>query len=255
VTTESQIHSTPLEGQMYLYKQPELLNHEMHGKLGLSKPERPFEFASAARVIPLTLPELANAHMFYPVIFTDFENPVPLAVVGAADDVNLFVDKDGLWEPGVYIPAYVRCYPFALATREDEQFAVVIDRAAEAVSETPEQPFFDGEKVTAEMQSFIDFCGRYDMERKMTLEFGKRLNELGLLVGHQATRTSPDGEKEVIANYIAVDGSKLAELDAETLQEFLKNGYLSSIFAHMFSLENWPRLAQRHKRASAQEQD
>lgn len=254
MNTETQTHETPLEGQMFLYKQPELLNHEMHGALGLCKPERPFEFASTARVIPLTLPELVNAHMFYPIVFTDFENPVPLAVVGAADDVNLFVDENGLWEPGVYIPAYVRCYPFALATREDEQFAVVIDRAADAVSDTPEQPFFDGEKVTAETQGFIDFCGRYDMERKMTLEFGKLLNELGLLVGHQATRTSRDGEKEVIANYIAVDGSKLPGIGSEKLEEFLKNGYLSSIFAHMFSLENWPRLAQRHNRAAPPEQ-
>lgn len=239
---------------MYLYKQPELLNHEMHGSLGLSKPQRPFEFASSAQIIPLTMPEFANAHMFYPIIFTDLENPVPLAVVGAADNANLFVDSDGLWEPGVYIPAYVRCYPFALATREDEQFAVVIDRAAEVVSDTPEQPFFDGDKVTQDVQSFIDFCGRYDMERKATLDFGKQLKELGLLAGHQATRTSADGEKEVIASYVAVDGRKLADIGSEKLEEFLKNGYLSSIYAHMFSLENWPRIAQRHARATSQEQ-
>ena len=237
---------------MYLYKQPELLNHEMHGSLGLSKPERPFEFANEARVIPLTMPEFANAQMFYPIIFSDLENPVPLAVVGTSDDVNLFVGEDGSWEAYAYVPAYVRCYPFALATREDQQFAVVIDRAAAMVSETPEEPFFDGEKVTAQTQSFIDFCGRYDAERKATLEFGRRLKELGLLAGHQATRTLQGAEKEVLANYVAVDGRKLAELDSAVLEEFLKNGYLASIFAHIFSLENWPRVTQRSDRRTSQ---
>lgn len=237
---------------MYLYEQPELLNHEMHGSLGLCKPERPFEFASKARVIPLTLPEFANAQMFYPIIFSDLENPVPLAVVGTSDDVNLFVGDDGSWEAHAYVPAYVRCYPFALATREDEQFAVVIDRVAAMVSDTPEEPFFDGEKVTPQTQSFIDFCGRYDAERKATLEFGRRLNELGLFAGHQATRNQPGAEKQVLANYVAVDGRKLAEIDSAVLEEFLKNGYLASIFAHMFSLENWPRVAQRNDRRTAQ---
>ena len=241
-----------LEGQMYLYKQPELLNHQMHGSLGLSRPERPFDFARNARVLPLTLPEMTNAQMFYPIIFTELENPVPFAVVGASDDINLFVDEGGQWQPDVYVPAYVRCYPFSLAAGGDEQYAVVIDRAADAINDNPQQPFFDGESVTPQTQALIDFCGRYDAERRMTVEFGKRLNELGLLAGHTATRTSPGGEQETIANYIAVDRAKLAELDRDALDELMKNGYLACIFAHLFSLENWPRLSERRGRRAAE---
>lgn len=235
-----------LEGKMYLYRQPELLSHEMHGALGLRTPERPYDFACEARVLPLTLPEMSNAQMFYPIIFTDMDSPLPLAVVGTNEDVNLFVDEDGHWDAGAYIPAYARCYPFSLAAGADEKFAVVIDRAADMISEAPEQPFFEGDKVTAQTQAMIDFCGRYDAERRSALEFGGKLKDLGLLAGHTATRTSPAGEQEKVADYIAVDRNKLAELGPETLVELLQNGYLGCIFAHIFSLENWPRLAERH---------
>ena len=231
---------------MYLYRQPELLNHDKHGDLGLSRPERPFDFARSARVLPLTLSEIPRAQMYYPIVFSDLENPVPLAVVGANDNVNLFVEEDGQWAAGAYVPAYVRAYPFGLAAGVNERFAVVIDRAADMVSNSPEQPFFEGGKVTSQTQAMIDFCGQYDAERRTTLQFGSKLAELGLLAHLAATRGSEAGKRETVADYIAVDSGNLAELGAEKLAELLKNGYLACVFAHLFSLENWPRIAERH---------
>jgi hypothetical protein len=242
--------SVTLEGTMYLYKQPELLNREAHGSLGVNRPERPFEFAREARVVPLTLSELPTAQMYYPIIFTELENPLPFAVVGASDDVNLFVEDDGQWAADVYVPAYVRCYPFSLAAGGNDRFAVVIDRAADIISDAPEQPFFDGDSFTPQTQAMIEFCGRYDAERRSTLEFGKKLTELELLAGHKAMRTSA-GEEETIANYVAVDRRKLVELGPEIVEELMKNGYLACIFAHLFSLENWPRLIERLNKRSA----
>lgn len=72
------------------------------------------------------------------MVFSDLENPAPLAVVGLADD--------------------------------------------------PKQPFFEGDKVTEETQSMIDFCGRYDAERKRTADLGLRLKGLGLLAGQPKSR-------------------------------------------------------------------
>ena len=108
---------TAPDGQKLFYRQPELLNHEAHGSLGLRMPERPFEFARKSRALPLTLSEIASAQKHFPIVFSDLDNPVPLAVVGTLDDVNLFIDEQGQWERETYIPAYVRCYPFALAAR------------------------------------------------------------------------------------------------------------------------------------------
>jgi hypothetical protein len=242
-------------GQKLFYKQPELLNYDAHGALGLRLPERPFEFARNSRAVPLTLSEIPSAQKHFPIVFSDLENPVPLAVVGTIDDVNLFIDEQGRWENETYIPAYIRCYPFALAARSDDEFAVVIDRAAESISDSPEQPFFgDDKKVTPETQALIDFCGRYDAETKGTLQFSQRLKELGLLAGQQVSRKTPDGNDVPVANYVAVDSDKLNDLDTDVVKELFDQGFLAGIFAHLFSLENWhvviERIAAREKSAT-----
>ena len=221
---------------MLFYRQPELLNHQVHGSLGLRRPEKPYEFARSARVVPLTLGEIPSAQKHYPVVFSEMDNPLPLAVVGRDENVNLFIDENGKWEQGAYIPAYVRCHPFALAARSDDEFAVVIDRAADSVTDDPEQPFFDGDKITPETQSQMDFCARYDAEARRTAEFGRRLKEFGLLVGQQVTRTAPGGEAEPFASYITVDGDKLNELEASALQELFSNGFLAGVVSQRLSL-------------------
>jgi hypothetical protein len=236
------------DGQMFLYRQPELLNHQDHGNLGLKRSNGAFDFAREARVLPLTLPELPRAQLSYPIIFSDLENPVPMAMVGAGDGVNLFVDERGQWETGDYVPAYVRCYPFTFANGPDGQYAAVIDRAAEVVSDMPDQPFFDGDKVTPETQTLIDFCGRCDAEREKTMEFGSFLLENKLLTKQQATQTSPDGRQLPIADFFAVDESVLNELKVTNLDAIMHNGFLACIFAHLFSLANWPRLVERQIR-------
>ncbi len=238
--------NTAPSGQKLFYRQPELLNHEAHGALGLRRPDRPFEFARKSRALPLTLSEIASAQKYFPVVFSDLENPLPLAVVGTLDDVNLFIDEEGQWERETYIPAYVRCYPFALAARSNDQHAVVIDRAAESISENPEQPFFnDDKKVTPEIQALIDFCGRYDAEVTRTAHFGQRLKELGLLAGQQVMRKAPDGKDVPVASYVAVDSEKLNDLDDAVVKELFDQGFLAGVFAHLFSLENWHVLIER----------
>ena len=233
-------------GQRLFYRQPELLNHQAHGALGLRLPERPFEFARKCRALPITLSEIASAQKHFPVVFSDLENPVPLAVVGSLDDVNLFIDDNGNWERGTYIPAYVRCYPFALAARSNDEFAVVIDRAAESISDSPDQPFFGADKkVTPETQALIDFCSRYDAESRRTAQFAQRLKELGLLAGQQVTRKTPEGKEVPVATYVAVDSDKLDGLDDTVVKELFSQGFLAGIFAHLFSLENWQVMIER----------
>ena len=246
--------TTPV-GQKLFYKQPELLNYQSHGSLGLRVPERPFEFARRSRALPVTLSEIASAQKHFPIVFSDLETPVPLAVVGTRDDVNLFIDENGNWEREVYIPAYVRCYPFALAARSNDEFAVVIDRAAESISDEPEQPFFGyDKKVTPGVQALIDFVGRYDAETKRTVQFGQRLKELGLLAGQQVSRKGQNGEELPVASYVAVDSEKLDALDDAVVKELFGEGYLAGIFAHLFSLENWQviinRISAREKSAA-----
>lgn len=228
------------EGTMFLYSQPEFLNREDHGNLGWSTPEKPFEFASAINSVPLVASEMAAAQKNYPIVFSGKENAVPLAVVSILKDRNMFVGNDGHWEGGAYIPSYLRRHPFATAVGPDEQFAIVIDRSSNAITEDPQTPFFKGDVVSDETQAMIDFCGRFEAERRRTKEFSDRLAELDLLSEQQVNAPGDDSQR--IANFFGVNVDKLNAIPADTLQELHQNGFLSYIFAHLFSLENWNRL-------------
>ena len=70
------------------------------------RPEFDFTFAARANTVPLTAPEFMMAARHYPIIFLG--DVVPTCVMGFQPNTNLFVDREGQWERGVYIPAYSR---------------------------------------------------------------------------------------------------------------------------------------------------
>lgn len=243
------VGSAELTGRMFLYEQPELLTKQDHGHLGVTGPAQPFGFARDIRMAPVVFSEFASAQKHYPVVYSDLESPTPVAVLGVLEDVNLFVDADGGWDPSCYVPSYLRRYPFAFVHRAEEQFAVVLDRAAEAISENPEFPFFDGDELTENTQAIMDFCSRYEADRLRTVEFCTRLKELDLLVVQQAGYR-PDGaqEDEPLAQYVSVDVERLNDLDDDVIRTLHRNGSLACIYAQAFSLENWNRLLDRRAR-------
>ncbi|MBT8079451.1 MAG: SapC family protein [Gammaproteobacteria bacterium] len=233
------------EGKMFLYEQPALLNKEEHGSLGLTRVDRPFEFAKDIKGVPVVASEIQTAQKHYPVVFTEFENPVLVAIVGITEDVNLFVDSSGNWDPSSYVPSYLRCHPFAFARRGEDEYAVVIDQASRAISENPDIPFFNGEELAEGIQQRVDFCGQYNEQRQRSVEFCQKIKDLGLLTGQRVAQTMPDGEEVKVADYVTIDTRKLTDLDKDTLAELHKDGSLSAIFAQVFSIENWNRLMAR----------
>lgn len=237
-----------VSGKMFLYEQPELLTSEKHGSLGLKPVDRPFEHAASVRIMPLTLTEFGSAQRHYPIVFSSLENPIPLAVVGVLEDVNLFVE-DGQWDPMCYIPSYLRCYPFAFASSEQGRVAVVIDRAAETISEDPEYPFFANGELTKETESMMRFCAQYEAERKRTETFTNKLKELELLTSQRATfRPDEQSEEQTLANFISIDSQKLTDLEGGKVHELHRSGELSGMYLQLYSLDNWRMLMARRAR-------
>jgi hypothetical protein len=241
-----------VSGKMFLYQQPELLTPEDHGALGLTPSERPFEHVADVRVMPLTMIEFGSAQRHYPIVFASLENPVPLAVVGVIDDVNLFV-SDGQWDPLCYVPSYLRCYPFAFAAAENDRIAVVVDRAAASVGVNPRFPFFANGELSEESKTMMRFCGQYETERKRTRAFCDRLKELGLFSAQQANY-KPDGaaDEQSLASFVSIDAQKLTELGAQTVHELHRSGLLAAMYLQLYSLENWrPLMTRRIRRQGA----
>lgn len=234
-------------GASKFYTRPELLTIEEHGNLGINVAAQPYAFASTVRAIPITSVEVPAAQRHYPIIFTSVEEPSLLAVVGVLDDRNLFVDNDGQWERGAYIPAYLRCYPFGLVTHKEDQYAVAVDMAAPNIVENAAQPFFEGGELAPPVQERVDHCAQFDAQLKVTAGLCKRLAALKLLTG-QALTVTPEGEEQVLAKYVAIDLRKVRDLDAATLRELHLDGTLATIYAHRFSLDLWHQLLARRAR-------
>ena len=198
-----------LKGNMFLFERPELLNKEEHGKLGLTPPVKRFDFCAKARAVPVTIGEISTAMRDYPIIFLSKENPIPLAVVGMIDDVNLFVDPDGNWEPHRYIPGYVGRYPLGLAgdSENNDRWALVIDTAFDGVKEGGDRMLFQDGEAGEPVQQALDFCKRYEQDRVLTEQFGKELAELDLIQQQSAQYTPIDStEPKTFAQYFLVEG-------------------------------------------------
>jgi len=240
-----------LSGNVLFYKRPEPLSKELHGRMGLRRVDFPFAFAKASNVAPLTVAEFPLAGLSYPIIFAG-ERRQPLAVMGVGQGPNLFVSDEGAFEPGAYIPAYVRRYPFVLAANEArDQMVVCIDRAATMLGEDYDVPFFEvGGEPSGYLQGCIKFCNDFETEGRRTESFVNLLSELDLFDTKRSTYTpmlasGAPGEPQVVAEYYGVSEEKLQALPPEKLVQLVTNGALSQIYAHLMSLVGWERLISR----------
>ncbi len=239
-----------LDGQMFLFRKPELLTKDKHAGLGVSRPKMPFGFCAGVRAVPIVLAEIASAQRHYPIIFSDTNNPLPMAVVGLIDEVNLFVDDNGEWDQSVYIPGYIRRYPFALAgDKSSERMAMIIDAEFEGITETPETPFFqEGGEPSEAMTQAMDFCRTYERDRMVTIDFAKKFAEYDLLTTQVAQYTPQGGEPQPFAQYVNVEEKRLNELSDEKFLELRKSNLLPVIHAAMMSMGNWRSLMDRRVR-------
>ena len=236
-----------LTGKMFLFEQPELMNKEQHGDLGVANAEKDYTFCSKVRAIPLTVTEIPAAMKDYPVIFASIEQPLPLAVVGLIDDVNLFVDDTGRWEENCYIPGYVRRYPFGLANETGgDRMAIVIDRAYRGLSPDGEIKLFDNGEPSQLTQNAIEFCKAFEQERQMTEQFVKQIQQYGVIQGLTAQFT-PQGETQPkpFADYCGIDENKLGELSDTQFLELRGTGALPILYAMLMSMGNWRLILQR----------
>lgn len=237
-----------ISGNVLFYVSPEPLNREQHANLALVHNDKPYSFASTGTAVPLTVTEFAPAALSFPVIFAG-EDRVPLAVMGLNNGENLFVNADGSIDPGTYIPAYIRRYPFVLANDESQDRLIVcIDKGSSLLSEKGETKLFDDKgEPTEYTQNCIKFCDDFEAERRRTDSFVQLLKDNDLFELKTAIFTPTDengqpGPAQTVAEYYGVSEEKLNALPAEKLKELQTNGALAQIFAHLVSLVGWDRL-------------
>ena len=100
------------------YSNPQPLDKEKHVKLGLDE-DFTLSFAKHVNAVPVNLIEMPQVCHAFPIAFSPDGNATPVAILGLRDNENLFVEDDGKWADGVYIPSYIRRYPFIFSEMPD----------------------------------------------------------------------------------------------------------------------------------------
>lgn len=233
--------SAPQTSQLPLfYKQLVPLNKAEHGAWHARRTEKA-RWLAGQNAIPLTVEEFPLAQRHYPIIFSTGDNPVPLGLMGVNDGVNVFIEDDGSLREQIYIPAYVRRYPFLLAklSPDAEELSLCVDPTSELVGEFDEgQPLFDGEEPSESCRNTLKFCEQFEIAGTKTTTFVNELLKHELLIDGEMT-IQPEGAPNpfVYRGFKMVDEKKFRDLRGDVIRGWNQSGMLGLIYAHIFSLE------------------
>ncbi|PZT89397.1 MAG: multidrug transporter [Citromicrobium sp.] len=197
---------------------------------------------SDAHAIPLTVDEFVQAQRSFPIVFSSGDNPLPLALMGLNEGVNTFVDDKGKVTEPVYLPAYVRRYPFMLARLQQDstELSLMFDPTSDAVGEFDEGEllFDDAGQPSEATKRILEFCEHFEQAAQRTQSFLEELKSNDLLMdGEVAIQQEGREQPFVYRGFKMVDQEKLRDVSTEKLAEWHKNGLLVLINAHIFSLD------------------
>lgn len=233
--------SAPIPNLPIFYKDLMPLNSRDHAKYkGRTMDKAPW--LAGQHAIPLTVDEFVEAQRDFPIVFSSGENPLPLALMGLNEGVNTFVDETGTVPEPVYIPAYVRRYPFILAKLQEgkDELSLCFDPTCEAIGEFDDgEPLFDSEGQPSEhTKGLLQFCERFEEAGQRTKAFVDELKKHDLLMeGEIAITQNNDPDKPFIyRGFQMVNQEKFRELRGDTLRSWNQNGMLPLIVAHLLSL-------------------
>ena len=215
------------------------LSSTVHGKYRARTVDKAPYFATA-HAIPLTIDEFVHAQRYMPIVFSTGENPVPLALTGLNEGVNVFVDEDGKALQPFYVPAYVRRYPYALARLQPDaqELSLCFDPTSDLVGEYKDgEPLFDDEKPTDQLNAILKFCEEFEVAGQRTAAFVKELTEMDLLIdGEVSIQPGDSPQPFVYRGFRMVDEAKFREMNGDQLRKINQNGIMPLIVAHLFSL-------------------
>ncbi len=234
----------PWQGDMPLfYKNPQLLSTDRHRRAGI-KETADLGFARDTNAVPLGADELFAAQFDYPVVFTETNPPLPVAVLGVGSHRNAFIDAAGKWRANTYVPAYIRRYPLILATgAAPGQTLVAIDEAAACFDPDGGQRLFDADGPSKFTRQAIEFCRSFQVQVDLARAFGEAVEAAGLLLPKRADIQLPDGRRMSLERFRIIDEARFDALPDATFLTWRRRGWLGLVYAHFLSMRRWQGLA------------
>jgi hypothetical protein len=232
--------AAPTQNLPLFYEGLEPLNLTQHGKMKVrAVPD--LSAMAGAHAVPITVDEFMLVQRHCPIVFSVGEDPIPMALMGLNEGVNVFLGEDGrVRDAQIYVPAYMRRYPFLLARlRPDaDELSLCFDPSANAVGEFEDgEPLFDGDQPSEATKAILQFCEQFEAAGQRTTAFMEDLKKSDLLMEGEVA-IQPEGAEQpfIYRGFRMVDEEKLRELRGDELRKMNQNGMLPILYAHLFSL-------------------
>lgn len=200
--------------------------------------------------LPLSFTEFAIACHDYPIAFFGGEggNFVAMVILGLENRQNLFVAPDGGWDAAVYVPAYVRRYPFCMLRvtmdgREQPERVACVEK--HLVSEQGEALLDAAGAPLPAWEERRKLLFEYEADLMRSEEMCRELARLELLETFTLQAIPNQGARLAMTGLYRVAEGKLSGLAPEKLQELTQKGIVARLYAHLISLANFARLLDR----------
>jgi hypothetical protein len=224
------------------YKDLRPLNSNEHGTWKARTVDKA-PWVAGQHAVPLTAEEFPAAQRDYPIVFSAGEKPVPLALMGLNEGVNVFFEDDGTIIGQPYVPAYVRRYPFLLARIDpnSNNLSLCFDTTSDLIGDTEDgAALFDADKQPTEhCKSLLQFCEKFEEAGAKTQAFVEELVKLDLLMDGEVAIQRADNPDQpyIYRGFKMVNQDKLRDLRGDQLRKWNESGMLPLIHAHLFSLD------------------
>jgi len=231
-----------MSSQPIFYKNIVPLNKEAHGEWCIESVSN-YKHTSETNSLYIAAIEFIKAANEYPIVFgigAD-DSVFPVVILGLRKNENLYINKKGEWLAN-YIPAYVRRYPFILATYENvaDKFTVCIDSDCPGFNNKGQgtRLFNDDGNESELLKNSVEFLKEYQNHIQLTTLFCNNIKELGILEPMKADVKMADGEDISLGGFMGINREKLKALDSETMEKLVKTDQMELIYAHLVSLGN-----------------
>jgi hypothetical protein len=227
-------------------------------KVRLLAPAEVPQFARQANAVPISYTEFPAVCREYPIVFSSGDGKsafAPVAVTGLSARENLF-GGEGHWAAGVYVPAYVRRYPFCMArvkvnNVEQKDRLICIEKAH--LADDGEAMFDASGAPSQKWQDLERLLGEYEKDLERSREMCAILADYGLLEPFtmQATPKAAGAKPLQMTGMFRVAEKKIEDLNSAQLKNLVRKGILGRIYLHLLSLENFARLLDRRAARAA----
>ncbi len=229
------------------YQKPEPLSASAHGGKGLRRPSDS-RFAATSHAVVLHAEEFRVACAYYPIVFAGDDSAVPIAILGHDQGRNFFVDATGNWARDVYVPAYVRRYPFIHGRgAKDGDVVLYIDVASDLVVDMAENPdaeplFVDGQP-SERAKNAMDFCMAFQGQAPTTSAFVDAVKSGDMLEQRNVKVGLPGGTQRQLKGLRVISEKALNALSDAAWLEWRRRGWVSLVHWHWASLDNFARMS------------